>query len=82
MGWYGFWIFGQSNHVAYDPHTGDAANGYCNGQRTQAAIGSFTTCNNKRGFVIVSGANINLENHVHIDHNFTGYEIFTGKGPY
>ena len=61
MGWYGFCIFGQRNQVAYDPHAGDAANGYCNGQRTQAAIGSFTTCNNKRGFEIVSGENIRLK---------------------
>ena len=30
-------------------------------------IGSFTTWNNKRGFEIVSGANIRLENQVHMD---------------
>merc|ERR1719483_1010979 len=82
MGWYGFWIFGQSNHATYDPHTGDVSKGYCNGERTQARIGSFTTWNNKRGFEIVSGANIRLENQTHMDHDFAGYEIFTAKGPY
>jgi len=82
MGWYGFWIFGQSNHATYDPHTGDVSQGYCNGQRTQARIGSFTTWNNKRGFEIVSGANIRLENQTHMDHDFAGFEIFTAKGPY
>ena len=35
MGWYGFWIFGQSNHASYDPHTGTRENGYCDGSRTQ-----------------------------------------------
>ena len=58
MGWYGFWIFGQSNHATYDPHDGDVSTGYCQGSRRQATIGSFTTWNNKRGFEIVSGANI------------------------
>eukprot|EP00090_Calanus_glacialis_P017096 TRINITY_DN2671_c0_g1_i4.p1 TRINITY_DN2671_c0_g1~~TRINITY_DN2671_c0_g1_i4.p1 ORF type:complete len:4502 (+),score=1148.36 TRINITY_DN2671_c0_g1_i4:1085-13507(+) len=82
MGWYGFWIFGQSNHATYDPHTGDVSKGYCNGERTQARIGSFTTWNNKRGFEIVSGANIRLENQTHMDHDFAGFEIFTAKGPY
>ena len=82
MGWYGVWVFGQSNQVAYVPHAGDAANGYCNGQHTQEAIASFTTFNNKRGFEIVSGANIRLENHVHTDHDFTRYEIFAANGPY
>ena len=82
MGWYGFWIFGQSNHATYDPHSGDTAHGYCNGKSIQTRIGSFTTWNNKRGFEIVSGANIRLENQVHMDHDFAGYEIFTAKGPY
>ena len=83
MGWYGFWIFGQSNHASYDPHTGTRENGYCDGSRTQARIGSFTTWNNKRGFEIVSGVNIRLENQTHMDHDFAGYEIFTaGGGPY
>ena len=82
MGWYGVWIFGQSNQVAYDPHAGDAANGYCNGQRTQAVIGSFTTCNNKRGLQIVSCSSICLENHIHMSHDFTGYEIFAANNRY
>ena len=82
MGWYGFWIFGQSNHATYDPHTGTVEKGFCNGYRTQARIGSFTTWNNKRGFEIVSGANIRLENQTHMDHDFSAYEIFTGRGPY
>ena len=81
MGWYGFWIFGQSNHVSYDPHTGTLEKGYCNGYRTQARLGSFTTWNNKRGFEIVSGANIRLENQTHMDHDFSAYEIFKAKGP-
>ena len=82
MGWYGFWIFGQSNHASYDPHTGTIDTGYCRGERTQARFGSFTTWNNKRGFEIVSGANIRLENQTHMDHDFAAYEIFTAKGPY
>ena len=45
-------------------------------------IGSFTTWNNKRGFEIVSGANIRMENQTHMDHDFAGYEIFTATGPY
>ena len=45
-------------------------------------IGSFTTWNNKRGFEIVAGANIRLEDQVHMDHDFSAYEIFTAKGPY
>ena len=81
MGWYGFWIFGQSNHVKYDPHSGSEGQGYCNGNRIQARIGSFTTWNNKRGFEIVSGANIRMENQTHMDHDFSAYEIFTAKGP-
>ena len=82
MGWYGFWIFGQSNHAAYDPHSGNTENGYCKGERIQTTIGSFTTWNNKRGFEIVSGANIRLENQTHMDHDFAAYEIFTANGPY
>jgi len=82
MGWYGFWIFGQSNHVDYDPHTGTPERGYCDGHRTQARIGSFTTWNNKRGFEIVAGANIRLENQTHMDHDFSAFEIFKAKGPY
>jgi len=82
MGWYGFWIFGQSNHATYDPHDGTVDQGFCNGKRIQTTIGSFTTWNNKRGFEIVSGANIRLENQTHMDHDFAGYEIFTAKGPY
>ena len=82
MGWYGFWIFGQSNHATYDPHDGTRDEGYCNGNRVQGKIGSFTTWNNKRGFEIVSGANIRLENQTHMDHDFAGYEIFTAKGEY
>ena len=82
MGWYGFWIFGQSNHASYDPHSGTLENGFCDGKRIQTRIGSFTTWNNKRGFEIVSGANIRLENQTHMDHDFAGYEIFTAKGPY
>ena len=82
MGWYGFWIFGQSNHATYDPHNGDISTGYCSGDRIQTRIGSFTTWNNKRGFEIVSGANIRLENQTHMDHDFAGFEIFTARGPY
>ena len=82
MGWYGFWIFGQSNHAKYDPHSGNTENGYCHGERIQTTIGSFTTWNNKRGFEIVSGANIRLENQTHMDHDFSAYEIFTANGPY
>ena len=82
MGWYGFWIFGQSNHAKYDPHTGTLSAGFCNGYRTQARLGSFTTWNNKRGFEIVSGANIRLENQTHMDHDFSAFEIFTAQGPY
>ena len=82
MGWYGFWIFGQSNHATYDPHTGTASRGYCNGYRTQAKIGSFTTWNNKKGFEIVSGANIRMENQTHMDHSCFAYEIFSARGPY
>ena len=82
MGWYGFWIFGQSNKAKYDPHTGTLDNGFCDGHRTQARIGSFTTWNNKRGFEIVSGGNIRLENQTHMDHDFSAYEIFTGRGQY
>ena len=83
MGWYGFWIFGQSNHATYDPHDGSTENeGYCKGRRIQTTIGSFTTWNNKRGFEIVSGANIKLEDQTHMDHDFAAYEIFTAKGPY
>ena len=82
MGWYGFWIMGQSNHVDYDPHTGDESRGYCNGHRTTTAIGSMTTWNNKRGFEIVSGKSIRLENQTHMDHDFSAYEIFKAQGPY
>ena len=82
MGWYGFWIFGQSNHATFDPHSGDLEHGFCNGQRIQTTIGSFTTWNNKRGFEIVSGANIRLQDHIHMDHDFAGFEIFTANGPY
>ena len=38
MGWYGFWIFGQSNHATYDPHSGTYERGFCNGGRIQARI--------------------------------------------
>ena len=82
MGWYGFWIMGQSNHVNYDPHTGTVENGYCNGHRTTTSIGSMTTWNNKRGFEIVSGNSIRLEDQIHMDHDFSAYEIFRAKGPY
>ena len=82
MGWYGFWIFGQSNHATYDPHDGNTENGYCHGSRIQTTIGSFTTWNNKRGFEIVSGANIRLQDQIHMDHDFSAYEIFTANGPY
>ena len=82
MGWYGFWIMGQSNHVDYDPHTGTVDRGYCNGHRTTTAIGSMTTWNNKRGFEIVSGKSIRLENQTHMDHDFSAYEIFKAQGPY
>merc|ERR1719422_2781341 len=79
MGWYGFWIMGQSNHAAYDPHDGTLENnGYCRGSRTQAVVGSFTTWNNKRGFEIVMGKNIRLENQTHMDHDFAGFDIFAG----
>ena len=82
MGWYGFWIFGQSNHATYDPHDGDLEHGFCNGKRIQTTVGSFTTWNNKRGVEVVSGANIRWVDHVHMDHDFAGFEIFTSKGPY
>ena len=36
MGWYGMWIFGQSNHATYDPHSGSLDRGFCNGKRVQA----------------------------------------------
>jgi len=78
MGWYGFWIMGQSNHAGYDPHDGDISSGYCKGNRIQARIGSFTTWNNKRGFEIVAGKNIRLENQTHMDHDFAGFDIFAG----
>ena len=82
MGWYGFWIMGQSNHAGYDPHDGDLSSGYCRGNRIQARIGSFTTWNNKRGFEIVEGMNIRLENQTHMDHDFAGFDIFkSGGGP-
>ena len=82
MGWYGFWIMGQSNHAGYDPHDGDLSTGYCRGNRIQARIGSFTTWNNKRGFEIVEGQNIRLENQTHMDHDFAGFDIFqSGGGP-
>ena len=73
MGWYGFWIFGQSNHATYDPHDGDFENGFCNGKRIQTTVGSFTTWNNKRGVEVVSGANIRWVDHVHMDHDFAGF---------
>ena len=82
MGWYGFWIMGQSNHVNYDPHSGDPESGYCNGHRITTTIGSMTTWNNKRGFEIVSGNSIRLEDQIHMDHDFSAYEIFKAKGPY
>ena len=82
MGWYGFWIMGQSNHVNYDPHTGNPENGFCNGHRTTTSIGSMTTWNNKRGFEIVSGSSIRLEDQIHMDHDFSAYEIFKARGPY
>ena len=82
MGWYGFWIFGQSNHADYDPHDGVTETGYCQGNRIQTTIGSFTTWNNKRGFEIVSAANVRLQDQIHMDHDFSAYEIFTANGPY
>ena len=42
----------------------------------------MTTWNNKRGFEIVSGKSIRLENQTHMDHDFSAYEIFKAQGPY
>merc|ERR1712226_1395966 len=40
MGWYGFWIFGQSNHATYDAHDGDISSGYCQGSSGGLAGGT------------------------------------------
>ena len=74
MGWYGFWIFSQSNAFSYNPHTGTADQGFCNGSPAQARIGSFTIWNSKRGFEIV--------NQTHMFHDFSAFEIMRSKGPY
>ena len=81
MGQYGFWIFAVNTKVPYDPHDGDESQGFCNGSPSQAVIGSMTTWNCKRGFEIVHGTNIKVENQTHLDHTHAGFDIMMSGGP-
>ena len=81
MGQYGFWMFAVNTKVPYDPHDGDVNSGFCNGERAQAIIGSMTTWNCKRGFEIVHGINVRIENQTHLDHSHAGFDILMSGGP-
>ena len=81
MGQYGFWMFAVNTKVPYDPHDGDESQGFCNGNPSQAVIGSMTTWNCKRGFEIVHGTNIRIENQIHLDHTHAGFDIMMSGGP-
>jgi hypothetical protein len=75
-------MFSINFQAPMDPHSGDLEHGFCNGARIQSVFGSFTTWNCKRGFEIIHGKNLRIENQTHMDHTHTGFDIQGSEGPY